>query len=252
MFARPPETTGARLRNEVRGLFNEEDPLVHPVDHPLGAVAPEHPDEMPTMLGQISDRDVAELRANALQRQREAAREPYAQPMHSAPTTDLPRPRGDVAPAVHLTDHTAPAVRTLEAAAESNLRDATAIVPAPDGRRGDRLGVLFFLAGLGALIGAIAYAVSLLAGDGGVANVHIKTDPPGASVFLDGHDIGARTPLTIPSVAVGRRHEVELRLDGFPTHKATIVAEQKNADVEVAWTFPRPGEPTPSASPSAP
>ncbi len=242
MFARPPETTGSRLRNEVRGLFNDEDPLVRPVDHPLGVVAPDHPDEMPTLLGQVADQDVAQLRADALLRQREAAHDPYAQPMHSAPTTDLPRRRADGAPSVHIAEQTAPVVRALGSSPDPSLRESTAIVPAPDSRRGDRLGLLFFLAGLGALIGAIAYAVSLLAGDGGVANVHIKTDPPGASVFLDGHDIGARTPLTIPSVAVGRRHEVELRLDGFPAHKATVVAERKNADVEVAWTFPRPAE----------
>jgi hypothetical protein len=43
----------------------------------------------------------------------------------------------------------------------------------------------------------------------------VSSTPPGASIVLDGHDIGALTPRTIPTLPATRAHAIEVRLEGY-------------------------------------
>lgn len=60
----------------------------------------------------------------------------------------------------------------------------------------------------------------------GQATIEIRSEPSGASVYLDGEPKG-QTPLTIPGVSLGP-HSLELRLKGYPDFPTTIQVAEKN------------------------
>jgi hypothetical protein len=106
-------------------------------------------------------------------------------------------------------------VATMVAVEESGPNAST--------RRSDKVGVVFFIAGLGALIGAIVYAAILLsAPKNPTLALLIESSPGGASVFIDGSDIGAKTPVRIPEIGSERAHTIEVRLEGHAPCTKTI------------------------------
>lgn len=63
------------------------------------------------------------------------------------------------------------------------------------------------------------------------AVARITTSPPGAQIFLDGHDTGQRTPATLPEIRPNVAHQVELMLDGYvPAHLAFTANGSESID----------------------
>ena len=80
----------------------------------------------------------------------------------------------------------------------------------------DRMGLLIFVAGVGALLGAIAYALFLyLSAQNAVTELQLRSQPSGAAIWLDGTNTGAITPHTFPKVRTNRLHTVEFRRSGY-------------------------------------
>ena len=67
--------------------------------------------------------------------------------------------------------------------------------------------------------------------------LRVSTQPPGAAIILDGQDIGARTPVKSMEVSADRPHEIELRLDGYVPHHATVSPAPGKTEAVVEWTF---------------
>ncbi len=55
--------------------------------------------------------------------------------------------------------------------------------------------------------------------------IHIVTDPPGATVELDGKRVRGKTPLTIPRVTASRRHKLRAQLAGRKNWVTTFVLQ---------------------------
>lgn len=107
----------------------------------------------------------------------------------------------------------------------------------------DRWGLLLFIAGLGALAGAIIYAVILYAGaQVSVMRLEVRSTPPGAAIFFDGADTAALTPAVFQNVISSQEHTLELRLDGYETHKRKIPPASDLGELIINWTF-RPPSP---------
>ena len=224
------DTTGGRLRAEVRNLFDgegepegEELPTSPPTRSPIRPTSGRGDDdaaEMPTMLGQFNARDLADVRAAAAQ----AASKRAAELQGQAPRGGRGRDPADV-PVVREVQrevgtnppltHAQPQARlpTTVAAEESST--------APS--RSDHLGVVFFIAGLGALVAAIVYAALLLSQPKAptIALV-VESTPAAAAVYLDGNNIGIKTPARIPEISADRAHTVALHLDGHSPCTKTI------------------------------
>ena len=67
-----------------------------------------------------------------------------------------------------------------------------------------------------------------------VGNISLASTPPGAEIFLDGHDQGAVTPNTVSSVPVGT-HAYTLKLAGYNDYTGSIdVALNQTATVSAA------------------
>ncbi len=217
-------TTGRRrLRSEIRSLFAEEDTaggnnntagLAKPAGTPQGArgrrmedeLPEEDAAEMPTVLGSFSPEQLAEVRR--------AVEKARAKVMDSKP----PEPEGPVVSRQVRTADPAeagvPAESLVTARSRTVLYDGEGRAAKPV--RSDRLGLMFFIVGLGALLGAVIYAVQLLSQPrADTLSLRVESVPAGALIILDGNDIGARTPQTISSLAADRPHELELRLEGF-------------------------------------
>jgi hypothetical protein len=134
------------------------------------------------------------------------------------PVRPAPTPRGQ--PAV------TPRSRTV-------LADAQGDVAASD-----RWGLLLFVAGLGALAGAIIYAVILYASaQTPVMRLEVHSTPEGAAIYFDGSDTAAVTPSVFQNVAANQEHTLELRLEGFETHTRKIPPSPELGELVVNWTF---------------
>jgi eukaryotic-like serine/threonine-protein kinase len=234
------ESTGSRLRDEVRQLFSG---VVDSVP-PAGGHVEEDAAEMPTLLGHFSPADLAEVRGAAEEARRKKAggatnikvepAEKRAAPVVTrapadpadAPTAGEPPARG--APAAPVTTRSPTQVVTDDE---------------PPQKRTDRVGIFFFIAGLGALLGAIVYAVVLLNQPRlPTMTLVIQSTPEGAAIVLDGNDIGARTPQVIPNIASDKAHKLELRLDGHVSYEHTIEPAQNLGEYVIDWRFkPLPG-----------
>src|SRR6185503_19691129 len=81
--------------------------------------------------------------------------------------------------------------------------------------RSDRWGLLLFVSGLGALVGAIVYAFVLYTGaQNPTMRLVVSSTPSGAAIGFDGTNTGAVTPQIFNTIPSNREHVLELRLDG--------------------------------------
>ncbi|MFP6907002.1 MAG: PEGA domain-containing protein [Verrucomicrobiota bacterium] len=80
------------------------------------------------------------------------------------------------------------------------------------------------------------YLVSLASDSG---KVTFNSTPSGASVFIDGRNIG-NTPVTQDRIAKGS-HEVEFRMDGFADYKESLTIQSGTVDTMSAVLEPKPG-----------
>lgn len=209
-----PTTGRRRLRSEIQSLFAEEDTA--------GSVRPNTPGgrrlddelpeedaaEMPTVLGSFSPEQLAEVR-RAVEKAR--ARVLASDPPEAEREGPVVTRRAGAADPAELRSPPEGAVtarsKTVLHSGETSPRART---------KSDRVGLLFFLVGLGALVGAVIYAVQLLTQPrGDTLSIRVESVPAGAVIILDGNDIGARTPQTISSLTTDRAHEIELRLEGY-------------------------------------
>jgi len=246
------DTTGGRIRNEVRNLF-DDDAGTPKAERPVLAAPMDDAAEMPTLMGTFSKAQMDEIRGRAAEAKRisddvavgpaERKSPPVitrapADPADMALETTLrPTPASalDVAAPTPVSAPTPPPV-TARSATTMNGADTSS--GTREIKRGDRLGIFFFIAGLGALIGAIVYAFVLLGPSRSATMVlRVSTQPPGAAIILDGQDIGARTPVKSMEVSADRPHEIELRLDGYVPHHATVSPAPGKTEAVVEWTF---------------
>ncbi|MCK6551825.1 hypothetical protein L6R52_38680, partial [Myxococcota bacterium] len=116
----------------------------------------------------------------------------------------------------------------------------------------DRWGLLVFLAGLGALIGAVAYAALLYTSQGPMMRLVVSTTPSGAQIFLDGKDTEMVTPQIIEGLRADRAHAIELRLAGHDAHRRTVSALPGSDEVLVDWHFRDPKVDKAPSAPNAP
>lgn len=219
-----------RFSSQVRGLFEEPGPGgAPPPDVGPGPLTPADMDEgeLPTMLGTLSARELRELRTTG-----DLVRGAYN------PGVTVGPPRGgrdtgtgvSVGPAdpamIHpprvtrgpATPHpSTPApygVPTPAITGPVTPRSRT-VVAQEEPPKSDRLGLIFFIAGLGALVGAIIYAGWLYtSSQSAVTELELWSTPGGAAIYLDGADTGARTPHSFRNVVADRPHAIEFRLDG--------------------------------------
>jgi serine/threonine-protein kinase len=68
--------------------------------------------------------------------------------------------------------------------------------------------------------------------------VQVKSDPPGASIYLDGFVQDARTPTVLKDLSLGRAHEIRLELDGRQNRSQTVELTEKLPLAAVALTLP--------------
>ncbi len=228
-YSNPGTNPRDRFSSQVRGLFDDEpaDAPHHPVD-----MAVDDEGEMPTMLGTLSVDEMEELRRSG-----QAVRNSYnpgvsvGPPQPAARTSDhgisvgpvdpalRPQPRVTAArmpnaqPSGYPTPQPNPyPTSNPKGVVTPRSRTVVATEPPP---KSDRLGLVFFVAGLGALVGAIAYAGWLYTSNKStVTALELNTTPPGAVILLDGADTGARTPRSFRNVPSDREHEIEFRLEG--------------------------------------
>ena len=246
---------GVGFQSEIRGLFEgEEPPSVVPVDNQLDTMPPEDDDaaEMPTMLGTLSAEEMAEVRnaASHLRRDGPSVQGVAVGPAKiqsgpvitrsSQPTSDpADAPRNTPAPFKPPPQQRRPTPPPQVPQQPVTTRSETVLQGKK--RPTDKWGIWFFIAGLGALVGALIYAGILIFGssEGPTMSLVIRSTPPGAAIYLDGFDTGARTPKTIPQIAADKPHAVELRLDGFRPFKREIPVEPELAGEPyvIHWRF---------------
>ncbi|WP_224363645.1 serine/threonine-protein kinase [Hyalangium versicolor] len=78
--------------------------------------------------------------------------------------------------------------------------------------------------------------------------ISLETEPPGASVVLDGKQLEGTTPLTLPEVASGVEHLIRISLAGHQDEAATVKVEPgATAPVKLALKALPPPEPEPTA-----
>ena len=92
--------------------------------------------------------------------------------------------------------------------------------------KSDRWGLLLFVAGLGALLGAIVYAMVLYTStvQVPVMRLVVSSNPPGATIVLDGTNTGVLTPQIFQNIPSDREHFLELRLEGYEIHTRRLPA----------------------------
>ncbi len=244
-YSNPGASPRDRFSSQVRGLFEEGDDVGDPVQ-PMDMAGPQDLDEgeLPTMLGTLSVQEMQELRSTG-----DAVRRGYSPGVSVGPPQHDNRGVGtgvSVGPADPALRH-APRITTNRAphtphqqpvpagagypapnmAGAVTPRSQTVLAP-EEPPKSDRLGLVFFIAGLGALVGAIIYAGWLYASSqSSVTALELRTTPPGASILLDGADTGAHTPHSFRNVPSDTPHEIEFRLKG---HKPCVRKVAPSAD----------------------
>jgi serine/threonine protein kinase len=61
--------------------------------------------------------------------------------------------------------------------------------------------------------------------------VRVKTKPAGATIFLDGKEVGT-SPATLPDVSYEREHRLEARLDGYVTATKVLATDRPAVHIE--------------------
>jgi serine/threonine protein kinase len=65
-------------------------------------------------------------------------------------------------------------------------------------------------------------------------SIEVKSNPPGAQVFLDGEELGTLTPTVIKDVTAGEKHEIKVAKKGFKPWVKTVEPEDnKPLSIEV-------------------
>ena len=208
---------------------------------------------------------------------------PARPPVAAKPAPAKPATAKVVEPSADVTmQGAAPTIRTT-AAATGAARPAapprpappatsTRPVPPPPAKKGAPMGLI--LGGVGLLLLAVLVAAGLVAYKkfGGPAEtveikpsplptppprrapapvavatgvLHVETDPPGATIVLDGHERGT-TPADIPDVPYGS-HELKLDLKGFAAASQTILLSRQEPRSDVSVTLSKTPAPTGSA-----
>jgi hypothetical protein len=114
--------------------------------------------------------------------------------------------------------------------------------------RSDRWGLLLFVAGLGALLGAIVYAVVLYTGaHNPVMRLVVSSTPPGAVILLNGASTGVQTPQIFQNIPSDKEHTLELRLEGYEPYQRKLPPSPELGELIIDWRFkPLPEQkPTP-------
>ena len=213
---RAPTGANRRFTSQVRGLFDQDDST--PFDLPTEDQELDE-GELPTMLGTLSAQEMEQLRR----------RSEFLPPAYSGGVTVTP-PGSDavvVQQAIKASsmrpDHLAVSHRSIAPAGPPPWQSVTPrskTVLDPDDPHypagPDRMGLLIFVAGVGALLGAIGYAVFLyLSAQNSVTELELRSQPSGAAIWLDGADTGAITPHSFRNVRTDRTHTVEFRRNGY-------------------------------------
>ncbi|MBK6687202.1 MAG: serine/threonine protein kinase [Deltaproteobacteria bacterium] len=230
-----PGVNKRRFQDQVQALF--EDPQDTKAPEPMlrhPNVEPEsHVDEgeMPTMLGQLSVDQLREIREHRSQAKRPA----YSPGVTVGPAVSPSSERSNRTGDVRITPAKAPrgSAPPTQTGPISNGPSGPSVTPrsrtvfqneAPTPGPKDRIGLVFFVAGLGALLGALGYAAWLYThSQTQLAELEVLSEPVGAKIILDGVDTGVKTPHVFPSIAGERAHTFELRLEGFQTCLRSIV-----------------------------
>lgn len=223
---RAPANAPRRFTSQVRGLFDEDQE--GPFDLPVRETELDG-GELPTMLGALSTDAVGELRRS----------EGFPRPLYSGGVTVTPPPSDAVvfqeavrttslrtARDAQVTRGTPPGAMAVRRPREpANIASWRGVDPRsttlfeadrPTRSKPDRMGLLIFVAGVGALLGAIAYAFFLnLSAQNAVTELELRSQPAGAAIWLDGADTGAVTPHTFPKVRTDRIHTVEFRRKSY-------------------------------------
>jgi serine/threonine protein kinase len=104
------------------------------------------------------------------------------------------------------------------------------------------------------ILGMLALLVILLAGAGGflgykvwknsraealkIGQVKVRTDPPGAAVYVDGDKVPGETPLTVEKLNPGVRYGISVKLAGYEhvVREVSVTAEQPRMDLDLKLT----------------
>ncbi len=227
-----PGMSRRRFSSQVRGLF-DDDPATDDdgptnLEMPAQQLPEEHDGELPTMLGTLSAEEMAELRNNAARARHDyspgvqvkpRSSEVSVQPVDPAVHAANQARKGRVAVSPPRPQQHTPARPPIQQDPAQNVTPRSRTVLAEeDTPKSDKLGLVFFVAGLGALVGAIAYAVWLWQGSQSpLVEVTLTSTPPGAKILLDGKDTGAKTPFTFKNVEGNRAHSIQFELSGHTT-----------------------------------
>ncbi len=213
------DSTRRRFQSQVRGLFEVADEELYddPGDQPTrlpdgGRIPTEDSAELPTMLGALSREQLEDLRASAA---RAAARK------------QRPGQNVTVGPASESKIMAGPSVRRAQERARQKPqppkqsvthRSQTVLASEePVRSRGDKVGLVFFVAGLVALIVAVAYAGWLYTSSRSpVLSLIVRSSPSGAQISLDGVIMG-NAPQMFEGVPADQEHVVVMELPNYKT-----------------------------------
>jgi serine/threonine protein kinase len=206
-----PEGVRKRFQSQVRNLFNEEEQTYDepagddPTALPSGLIPMEDSAELPTMLGALSREQLEEIRGSAAR---------------AAQTRKKQKGEVVVGPAI---DSKAPSVRRSEkgrtpAVQKQNVTHRSQTVLAPDAPvrpRNDKIGLVFFVAGLIALIIAVAYAGWLYTSSKSpTMSLVVRSTPSGAQISLNGVIMG-NSPQMFEGVPSDQEHVIVMELPGY-------------------------------------
>jgi serine/threonine protein kinase len=204
--------------------------------------------EMPTMLGTLNADQLKEIRG------------PSVQPVTNLKEEKRPRSRDDlsaVSPGKPISTPSArrspptpaslPAVKSSKPSPAVTPRSRTVLGNESAEQRSDRWGLLLFVAGLGALLGAIVYAVVLYTGaHNPMMRLVVSSTPPGAVIILNGIDTGVTTPQIFQNIPSNREHTLELKLDGFEQYERKLAPSPELGELIIDWRFKPLPEPLPA------
>jgi hypothetical protein len=237
-----PGVRKKHFQSQVRRLF--EDPAESTADAPI-----EDAGEMPTMLGNVNVDDLG-LRERLQQQQQQQQPQP---PQNKRSRDDVPSVQpakvstGPVVRRSQVTPSSQPAQKPISKPANQPVtpRSRTVLQTGDSAEpRSDRWGLLLFVAGLGALLGAIVYAAVLYTGaHNPVMRLVVSSTPPGAAVILNGTSTGVQTPQIFQNIPSDREHTLELRLDGYEPYIRKLPAAPELGELIIDWRFkPLPGD----------